>query len=52
MYRTAALSQGAPSTLKENGAACKSLDRNPGLSCGRGAVEEIWKSIAHARMYQ
>lgn len=52
MYRTATLSQEAPSTLKEDGTACKSLNRNPGLSCGRGAVEEIWLSISHAWAYQ
>lgn len=42
MYRTVTLWQGAPGTREEDETACKSLNRDPGVSWGRGAVQEKW----------
>lgn len=42
MYRTVTLSQGALGTWEEDGTACTPLNRDPGVLCGRGAVQENW----------
>lgn len=42
MYRAVTLWQGAPTTWEEDGTAYTPLNRNPEVSCGRGAVQENW----------